>query len=214
MPESKPFDAFLDLLGARLAAADGPISAPSGVIHAAVMVLLSQDARDPAALAGLTGPADGLALAQVLIIKRARREGDPWSGHLALPGGHAEPGDQSLLAAALRETAEEVGIDARRNGRILGRLPTIAPMSVRLPSIAVTPFVAAVPSESAPVPQQGEVDDAFWMSLSAMKRGGPSAVVRRMIQDDARQWPAYPSPHGPIWGITERILSGFLALID
>ncbi len=204
-----PFDTFLDLVRSRLQAADGPMETPPGVIHAAVALLLKRRTEEASEGEGVDGPAS----AEVLIIKRARRAGDPWSGHLALPGGHAEPGDETLLAAALRETAEEVGIDARQGGRVLGRLPTISPMSVRLPPIAVTPFVVSIASDAALHPQQGEVDEAFWMPLSVLRNAGPSAVVRRVIKDDVRQWPAYPSPHGPIWGITERILSGFLALI-
>ena len=108
---------------------------------------------------------------------------------------------------------EEVGIDARAGGDVLGRLPTLSPLSPRLPPIAVTPFVVSVPADVTPSLQHGEVDDAFWLSLEAMKEGGASAVFTRTIGAEERNLPAYPSPHGPIWGITERILSGFLLLV-
>src|SRR4051812_9489869 len=48
---------------------------------------------------------------EVLMIKRADAEGDPWSGHIALPGGRMEPGDRDLSDTAVRETREETGVD-------------------------------------------------------------------------------------------------------
>mgnify|MGYP001813096738 CR=1 FL=1 len=46
----------------------------------------------------------------VLMIKRAERKGDPWSGHMAFPGGRMDPGDDHGYAVAVRETEEEVGL--------------------------------------------------------------------------------------------------------
>jgi hypothetical protein len=45
---------------------------------------------------------------QVLLIRRAEHVGDPWSGHMAFPGGREDPEDESLLATAIRETREEL----------------------------------------------------------------------------------------------------------
>ncbi|NNL85157.1 MAG: NUDIX domain-containing protein, partial [Myxococcales bacterium] len=50
---------------------------------------------------------------EVLFIERARHPDDPWSGHMALPGGRLDPVDASLRAAAERETREEVGVELR-----------------------------------------------------------------------------------------------------
>ena len=47
---------------------------------------------------------------EILFIKRANRVGDKWTGHVAFPGGRRDPEDDSDLAAAIRETQEEVGI--------------------------------------------------------------------------------------------------------
>lgn len=204
-----PFEAFLQRVQARL----GPVDLEKrpadeeGVTQAAVALLLRQ--------AG--GAADGDAMgdsAEILFIKRAERAGDPWSGHLAFPGGRADKQDATLLDVAMREAAEEVGIDARHGGRLLGRLPTFRPLSTRIPSVTVTPFVALAPQGAIPRVQASEVEEAFWMPLAALRKAGRSAVVRWEARDGTRELPAFPSPRGPIWGITERILSQFLALAE
>jgi 8-oxo-dGTP pyrophosphatase MutT (NUDIX family) len=197
------FEAFLLGLAARLDPVDHAKvpSAEAGVKHAAVTLLLRQ--------AG--GPAPGDS-AEILFIKRAVRDGDPWSGHLAFPGGRAEESDATLLDLALRETEEEVGIDVRRGGRVLGRLRMVHPLSTRLPSITVTPFVAAAPPGAIPRLQAEEVAEVFWMPIADLEASGRSAAARWEFEDGTREFPAYPSPQGPIWGITERILTQFLAL--
>ena len=53
---------------------------------------------------------------EMMFILRARKEGDPWSGQMALPGGHREPQDVTLAETAARETWEETGLDLARHG--------------------------------------------------------------------------------------------------
>jgi len=177
--------------------ADAPVA---GIRRAAVVVLLREQG--------------GTDDAELLVIQRAEHAGDPWSGHLALPGGRAEPHDLSLLDIALREVKEEVGIDIGKGGRILGRLSTISPLSAPVPKISVTPFVAWAPPGAVARPDPSEVADAFWLPLGALRAEGRSAEVRRDFRGEERQWPAYPSPKGPIWGITERILTELLSLLE
>jgi 8-oxo-dGTP pyrophosphatase MutT (NUDIX family) len=201
----EPFEELATRLTAQLNPADAPAFSDGDRIHAAVMLLLRPGAKPDG-----TCP-DGAA--EILFIKRSKRAGDPWSGHVAFPGGRSEPADAGLLQVAVREVLEEVGIDVRRGGRVLGRLPTVEPSSARVPPIDVTPFVARAPEGVIVHPDPAEVEDTFWVSLPFLRSSGPSAVVRRLISGELREWPAYPTTAGPIWGITERILSGFLALV-
>ncbi|MDX2044019.1 MAG: CoA pyrophosphatase [Acidobacteriota bacterium] len=151
--------------------------------------------------------------AEALIIKRAEREGDPWSGNLALPGGRAQTNDKDLLATAARETHEEVGVDLLNGGEFIGQLPLIAPRNPRLPQIEITPLVAIAPPESS-FQFSHEVSTAFWISVAKLKREGRSGEYKRQFGGVLQKWPAYPTEQGLIWGITERILTNFLDLLD
>src|ERR687892_1966490 len=59
---------------------------------------------------------------ELLLIKRAEQEADPWSGHVALPGGRRDDDDEDLQHTALREAAEEVGITIDRGAQLIGAL--------------------------------------------------------------------------------------------
>jgi len=163
--------------------------------------------------AGLEGP-------ELLVIKRSEAEHDHWSGHMALPGGRVEPEDENLLATAARETFEEVGLDLGAGGEAIARLGTVRPQSPFAPRVSVTPFVFVAPKEyhaaggSQELLLSGEVAAAFWIPVDELKKGGRSAVFRMAFAGVEREWPAYPSQHGLIWGITERILTEFLSLVD
>ena len=160
--------------------------------------------------------------AEMLVIKRSEAEHDHWSGHLALPGGRVEAEDENLQATAVRETFEEVGLNLRAGGEVLARLGTVTPQSPYAPRVSVTPFVAVAPpeyhhaagAEPRGLELSGEVAAAFWVPVDELKRGGRSAVFRMAFAGVEREWPAYPSEHGVIWGITERILTEFLSLVD
>jgi 8-oxo-dGTP pyrophosphatase MutT (NUDIX family) len=151
--------------------------------------------------------------AQALIIKRAERPGDHWSGHLALPGGRTQMEDADLIATAARETYEEVGIDLFNGGEFIGQLDIVATTTPRLPPLEITPFVAVAPREFA-LSLSDEVAAAFWISIADLKREGRSSFISMNVGDAISRWPAYPSEGGPIWGITERILTNFLSLLD
>src|ERR1700737_5144593 len=93
-------------------------------------------------LLALRARADGEP--ELLMIKRADAEGDPWSGHIACPGGRMEPGDHDLAVTAVRATREETGVDIARDGRLLGHLDDLSPRSPTLAPIVIRPYVALV----------------------------------------------------------------------
>ena len=164
-----------------------------------------------------------LSEAEMLVIKRSVSERDHWSGHLALPGGRVEAGDASLLATAVRETFEEVGVNLEDGGEVLGRLGVVEPKSPLAPRVSVAPFVAVAPAEyhvrrdgevTPPLVLSEEVAAAFWVPVAALRSGGRSEVFKMVFAGVEREWPAYPSEHGPIWGITERILTEFLGVLN
>src|SRR5690348_13096517 len=103
------------------------------------------DARPAAVALVLIDGADGL---EILLIRRAERADDPWSGQVALPGGRYEPGDGDLLTTAMRETREETGVDLAAAER-LGGLDDLHPRTATLPPVVVRPFVFAIPSRPA-----------------------------------------------------------------
>src|ERR1017187_10973735 len=62
----------------------------------------------------------------ILLIRRAERQGDPWSGHWSFPGGRRDPQDPDLLHTALRELDEECGIRLERQSLETALAPTVA----------------------------------------------------------------------------------------
>lgn len=151
---------------------------------------------------------------ELLLIRRAELPGDPWSGHVALPGGRRAPEDADLLATACRETEEEVGIRLAGVGRFLGALDELAPSSPRLPPILVAPFVLEVPPDTAAVPEPREVQAAFWLPVDVLR--DPSAASEILIESNGlrRRFPSVVYGDYVIWGMTYRILQQFVGVLD
>ena len=141
----------------------------------------------------------------LLLIQRAERPGDPWSGHMALPGGRRDSQDDDLLATALRETGEEVGISLGRE-TLLGALADVVPRTPTLPPIAVRPFLLAVPIRPTLV-LNPEVAAATWVSLEELLQPEAHQRVYVDIQGLSQEVWAYVLSAGVVWGMTERILT-------
>ena len=150
---------------------------------------------------------------EVLMIKRASYEGDPWSGHVALPGGRREPGDATLEATAIRETREETAVDLAAQGRILGRLDELLPATPTLPPIAIAPYVALLGADPA-MTLSAEVDAAFWVPLDALRDAAAWTEVALVVRGVRRTFPAFLHGEHVIWGLTERILKQFLGRLS
>jgi len=143
---------------------------------------------------------------ELLMIKRAEHEGDPWSGHVACPGGRVEPRDRDLEDTAVRETWEETGVDIRTSGRILGTLDDLAPRTPSLPPLVIRPFVAIVERDVAIIPSP-EVADAFWVPIAALRERaswGLGLVDIRGV--GPREVDVFRHNEHTVWGLTERVL--------
>ena len=142
---------------------------------------------------------------EIFVIKRAEKGGDPWSGHMALPGGREEPGDTDAYDTARRETLEEVGIDIAR-GRLLGRLDDIGPRRTG-GRLVVSTVVVALDTKAGRLDPR-EVDEAMWVPVGELV----DAPVE--IPDFPGEWPAYTyRDRYVIWGLTHRILGQLWTLV-
>ena len=173
-----------------LASSDGSAELDSSLLSAAVAIIL---VPEPYAL---------------LLIRRADRTGDPWSGHMALPGGRREPGDADLLATAIRETSEEVGVELS-SAELAGSLQDVVPRTPVLPPIAVRPFVFLRDSRPA-LTLNSEVTAATWVPLAHLLRPDTYHLVRLEVSGSNRLVQAYQLSDAIVWGMTERILTQLL----
>jgi 8-oxo-dGTP pyrophosphatase MutT (NUDIX family) len=149
---------------------------------------------------------------EILFVKRAEWAGDPWSGHVAFPGGRQEPADATLWDTAVRETFEETALDLARDGHLLGRLDELHPRAVTLPAIVVRPYVAVAPAD-VELALSPELARAFWVPLERLRKDAHVTSVVRPRGVDMRV-PSVVHDGHVIWGMTYRILEDFLARIE
>ncbi len=152
---------------------------------------------------------------EALFIKRAQRPGDLWSGHMAFPGGHWEPGDADLAATAVRETREEIGLDLEQHGRLLGHLDymNVNPIGTSI-DMLIVPFVFVVEGDPPPFRPNHEVAAVLWGSVHGMYHGR-SATSRDMhVRGETRTFPGYGVQDEIVWGLTYRMLHRFFAVLD
>jgi 8-oxo-dGTP pyrophosphatase MutT (NUDIX family) len=188
----------LDRIRRSFAAHEPLLLAAEGKGRAAVAVVLRGDPGRP----------------ELLFIERARREGDPWSGHMAFPGGHIEPDDESARRAAERETHEEVGVslgDAER----LGRLDDMQGHHVAgVPGLVISAFVYYVAKPVKLVPNH-EVCQAFWFPIASLLED-ERHVEHATAQVAGVRFPGIqvgePGRH-VVWGLTYRFLEEFLRIV-
>ena len=150
---------------------------------------------------------------ELLMIKRAEVENDPWSGHVACPGGRMDPTDRDLEHTAMRETWEETGVDLARDGRILGTLDDISPRTPTLPKLIIRPFVAVVKPDVAIVASP-EVAEAFWVPLLAIQQAtawGRALVRIRGVGE--REEDVFRHGDYTVWGLTHRALNQCLEFL-
>ncbi len=142
---------------------------------------------------------------QLLVIRRTERAGDPWSGHLALPGGRREPADADLLHTAVRETAEEIGV-VLDLAWWRATLDDLAPHTPVLPPLVVRPFVFQLPA-GVEAALSNEVAVAQWVPFEWFAQPGVFRSLALESRGQRFQAPGYQLDHGFLWGMTERIVT-------
>lgn len=183
----------------------------------ALTAALSQ--HRPHTLAGSTFAAVALILRErkngpeVLVIERSVHERDPWSGHLAFPGGRHDPTDASLRHTAERETAEEVGLDLERHGRLLGCLDHVRARGLRIPELSVVPFVYESISEPQLRLDPHEVQNHFWVPLQPIADGARNTQIS--VERDGKRFafPGYRVHDRTLWGMSYQMLRSLLLLL-
>ncbi len=157
---------------------------------------------------------EGNGEVQLLLIQRAIRDDDPWSGHMALPGGRRDPDDADVIATATRETHEEVGIDLASVGTPIGRLDELRAVARHRPlDLVISPVVFTLAGPVPLVVAPREVESALWVPLSYLASPAARSTYRRSLDGVESEFPAFRYERYTIWGLTHRILDGFLAIV-
>ncbi|MBX3176078.1 MAG: CoA pyrophosphatase [Candidatus Hydrogenedentes bacterium] len=149
---------------------------------------------------------------ETLFMKRAERADDPWSGQMAFPGGHVDPGDNGPEAAARRETLEEVGL-ALAPEMLLGRLNDISGGRLRTFELAVCPMVYFHP-DPGPLAHNYEVAETVWVPLSFLADTASIGAYYYPRDPEQRAFSCFNYGPYTIWGLTYRILAQFMGLFD
>lgn len=149
----------------------------------------------------------------VLLMKRAERADDRWSGQISMPGGREAGVDPDLRATAVRETREEVGVDLEGGARFIGRLqPVQAVARGRIEPMIIAPFVFV---QTGPVALSlgHEAQDAFWLPLDRAAAGELSGEYLYRLGPDTWPLPCWRYQGHVIWGLTYRMLGDLLRLV-
>lgn len=145
---------------------------------------------------------------ELLLIERAERAGDPWSGHMAFPGGRVDPDDRDARATAERETREEVGLDLA-TAEPIGQLDDLAGGSRMQQTLVLSAFVYRLAARPALIANH-EVRETLWVPLGLLldparhidHTWGPTCVPGILVGEPGRH---------VVWGLTYRFLDGLFA---
>lgn len=151
---------------------------------------------------------------EVFFIRRAEHPRDPWSGHMAFPGGRHQSEDASLLETAIRETREEVGFDLAAQADQIGQLDDLQAIARGKPQeTVIRPFVFEVHRESPLSVDDREVAEALWTPLLPLYRGEADTVRPYEWQGNSIDFPAYDVGGRVVWGLTYQMLRSFFRIL-
>jgi 8-oxo-dGTP pyrophosphatase MutT (NUDIX family) len=167
----------------------------------------------PAAVLVLIAP-DEAGDARVVLIERTSYDGHH-SGEMSFPGGAAEAGDPDLVATAIREASEEIGLEPDAIGlRVIGQLE---PFWIPVSNFRVTPVIAVADSLPAWRPDPREVARVVNAPVAAFLPDAPIQVIERDVRKWRIRYGAYALDDlgdGPaVWGATARFLGQLGAIL-
>jgi 8-oxo-dGTP pyrophosphatase MutT (NUDIX family) len=152
--------------------------------------------------------------AEVLLIRRAEQPGDPWSGHMAFPGGRHDPSDRDLLHTAVRETEEEVGLVLGSNDS-LGRLDDLHAIARgRRVGLVIAPHVFALQGDPVLSLNPAEVREYVWAPLEPLMSGARDTTFSYEYEGSRFSLPAYDVSGHIVWGLTHRMLGVLFEALD
>ena len=165
---------------------------------------------------------EGVRVTDVLFIRRAEKSGDPWSGHMAFPGGHIESSDASLLAAAVRETCEEIGLDLATTASHIGTLDHQQAQPRGRPlNMLIAPYVFRLRDEADAAAHatqfrpNHEVAEVVWTPLEPIAQGDNHTEEDRIVNGAPVRFSGYRINGGHfVWGLTYRVMQSFFEALD
>ena len=158
--------------------------------------------RAAVALVFRDGAQGGLEL---LFIRRAEHERDPWSGHMGFPGGRREPGDPGLEATAVRETLEETSLDLAGDGERLGALDEVKALARGRPvDLVIAPFVFRLRRRLDGAASH-EVVSLHWLPLERLLAPGTRSTLQYQYEETVLELPCLRIDGLVIWGLTYRM---------
>jgi 8-oxo-dGTP pyrophosphatase MutT (NUDIX family) len=147
---------------------------------------------------------------ETLLVQRAEREGDPWSGQIGLPGGRVKQSTETPREALRREVEEEVGIQLEEIGIELGKLSVGQPM--RRTGMRVQPWVYGLRTKPNVRIGPTEIADYFWVNLAELPSKKKMSEIT--IRNEPWKVESFEVEGKIVWGFTYRVLTELLPILD
>ncbi len=151
---------------------------------------------------------------ELLFIRRAEHERDPWSGHMGFPGGREEPGDADLATTAVRETLEETGLDLAADAERLGALDEVRALARGKPvDLVIAPFVFHLRRRLDGAPSH-EVVSLHWLRLERLLAPGTRSTLQYQHEGTVLELPCLRIDGLVIWGLTFRMFESLERVLE
>lgn len=150
---------------------------------------------------------------ELLFIQRTEHPEDPWSGHMAFPGGRVDDGDDGPIAAAVRETREELALDLETAGELIGRLSDVPAVGRGRPlPLVIEPYVFQIQGDPEFVLNY-EVSDVVWVPMGFLTERSNRSQMDWQRGGVGAKLPCYRYEGYLIWGLTFGMVDELVELV-